>query len=67
MKFRIRKPSFKKSLSARFSIKRKIKKSLGLNAPRGWGWLFHPKKASYNKAYNRKSTSIWSLVKKILK
>ena len=27
--------------------------SLGLKAPRGWGWITNPKKAAYNRVYNR--------------
>lgn len=26
---------------------------MGLKAPRGWGWLTNPKKAAYNRIYNR--------------
>ena len=65
MKFGIRKPSLKKSLAARTSPKRIIKNALGLKAPRGWGWLTNPKKAAYNRAYNRTSLSFWSLLKAI--
>lgn len=55
MKFGIRKPSIKKSISARTSPKRIIKNSLGLNAPKGMGWITNPKKAAYNKVYNKTS------------
>jgi len=27
--------------------------SLGFKAPRGWGWLTNPKRAAYNRIYNR--------------
>lgn len=30
-----------------------VRHSLGLKAPRGWGWLTNPKKAAYNRIYNR--------------
>jgi len=30
-------------------------KSFGLKAPRGMGWLANPKKALYNRVYNRTS------------
>lgn len=63
MKLGIRKPSLKKSLVARTSPKRIIRHSLGLKAPRGWGWLTNPKKAAYNRVYNRTSVSFWSLLK----
>jgi hypothetical protein len=49
--FRI--PSLKKRLSARTSLKRYVRHSLGLKAPRGWGWLTNPRKAAYNRVYNR--------------
>jgi hypothetical protein len=53
MKFGFRKPSIKKRIAARTSLKRVLRHSLGLKAPRGWGWLTNPKKAAYNRAYNR--------------
>lgn len=53
MKFGFRKPSFKKRLAARTSWKRAVRHNLGLKAPRGWGWLTNPKKAAYNRVYNR--------------
>jgi hypothetical protein len=49
--FRI--PSLKKRLSARTSLKRYVRHSLGLKVPRGWGWLTNPRKAAYNRVYNR--------------
>jgi len=30
-----------------------VKNKLGLRAPRGWGWITNPKKAAYNRVYNR--------------
>lgn len=53
MKFGFRKPSLTKRLAARTSLKRYVRHSLGLKAPRGWGWLTNPKKAAYNRVYNR--------------
>ncbi|HEY0781291.1 MAG TPA: hypothetical protein VGE98_02470 [Thermoanaerobaculia bacterium] len=53
MKFGPRKPSLRKKLAARSSLKRVIRHSLGVKAPKGWGWLTNPKKAAYNRAYNR--------------
>jgi hypothetical protein len=53
VKFGFRKPSIKKRIAARTSWKRVIRHSLGLKAPRGWGWLTNPKKAAYNRVYNR--------------
>lgn len=53
MKIGFRKPSLKKRLAARTSVKRFVRHSLGFKAPRGWGWLTNPKKAAYNRVYNR--------------
>ncbi|MFM7015605.1 MAG: hypothetical protein ACKOX3_04685 [Bacteroidota bacterium] len=53
MKFGIRIPNLNKRIAARTSVKRIIRHSLGLKAPRGWGWLTNPKKAAYNRIYNR--------------
>jgi hypothetical protein len=55
MKFGFRRPSIKKRIAARTSWKRVVRHSLGLKAPRGWGWLTNPKKAAYNRVYNRTS------------
>ena len=63
MKFGMRKPSIKKSIAARTSVKRYIRHSLGLKAPRGWGWLTNPKKAAYNRIYNKTTFSMFDLFK----
>ena len=55
MKFGFRTPSLRKRIAARTSIKRVIRHNLGLKAPRGWGWLNNPRKAAYNRVYNRTS------------
>ncbi len=55
MKFGLRKPSFKKRVAARTSWKRYVRNNLGFKAPRGFGWLTNPKKAAYNRVYNRTS------------
>jgi len=67
MKIGIRKPSLKKSIAARTSVKRMVKSSLGIRAPRGAGWLTNPKKAAYNAAYSRTTFSFWKLLKTIFK
>jgi hypothetical protein len=51
MKFGIRTPSLRKRVAARTSFKRVIRHSLGLKAPRGWGWLTNPRRAAYNRVY----------------
>jgi len=63
MKFGMRKPSIKESIAARTSVKRYIRHSLGVKAPRGWGWITNPKKALYNKVYRKTSFSIFDIFK----
>lgn len=53
MRFGYRRPSWKKRIAARTSWKRYVRHSLGFKAPRGYGWLTNPKKAAYNRVYNR--------------
>lgn len=53
MRFGFRRPSIRKRIAARTSIKRYMRHSLGLKAPRGWGWLTNPRKAAYNRVYYR--------------
>lgn len=67
MKIGIRKPSLNKSIAARISLKRKVNNALGLRMPRGLGFLRNPKKAMYNKIYNRTTISLPSLIKKLSK
>ena len=67
MKIGIRKPSLKKMIAARISPKRFIRHNLVIKAPRGWGWLTNPKKALYNRIYNRTTIDIFSVLKKLFK
>jgi hypothetical protein len=53
VKFGFRTPSIRKRIAARTSWKRVVRHSLGLKAPRGWGWLTNPRRAAYNRIYNR--------------
>jgi hypothetical protein len=53
VRFGFRRPSIKKRIAARTSWKRIIRHSLGLKAPRGWGWFTNPRRAVYNRIYNR--------------
>ncbi len=53
MKVGFRVPSLKKRIAARTSWKRYARQSLGLKAPRGYGWITNPKKALYNRVYYR--------------
>jgi hypothetical protein len=53
VRFGFRIPSRRKRIAARTSIKRLVKNKFGLRAPRGWGWITNPRKAAYNRIYNR--------------
>ncbi|MCY2929436.1 MAG: hypothetical protein NTV86_08065, partial [Planctomycetota bacterium] len=53
MAWGFRKPSLKKRIAARTSTRRVVRHSLGLKAPRGMGWITNPRKAAYNRVYNR--------------
>ena len=67
MKFGMRKPSLKKSIAARTSLKRQVKNSLGLRAKLGMGWITNPKKAAYNRVYNRTTFSLAGLLRKLFR
>jgi len=55
MKFGFRIPNLNKRIAARTSVKRIIRHNLGFKAPRGYGWITNPKKALYNRVYNKTS------------
>jgi hypothetical protein len=63
----MRKPSARKRIAARTSIKRQIVHRSGLKAPRGYGWIRNPKKAAYNKVYNKTKFDLFKLIKKMMK
>ena len=68
MKIGIRKPSIKKSLKARPTgkLKRKVKSEVvPLYGKKGTGLIKDPKKAVYNKVYNKTSFSIFDIFKKL--
>ncbi|WP_195970428.1 hypothetical protein [Clostridium thermobutyricum] len=70
MKFGVRKPSIKKSFKVRTTgkAKRAMKKAVIPGyGKKGMGWVNNPKKATYNKVYNKTSFSIFSLFKKLFK
>ncbi len=62
MKIGFRTPSIRKRIAARTSLKRYVRHSLGLKAPRGWGWLTNPRRAAYNRIYNRTTVGCAVLV-----
>lgn len=67
MKFGIRKPNIKSSIKARTTgrVKRMVKKSVNpLYGKRGIGVINNPKKAVYNKVYNKTSISAFDVFKK---
>jgi hypothetical protein len=53
MAWGFRRPSIRGRIATRISVKRYVRQSLGLKVPRGWGWLTNPRKAAYNRIYNR--------------
>ncbi len=53
MKIGYREPSLKKRLAARTSWKRVVRHRMGVKAPRGYGWLTNPRRAAYDRVYNR--------------
>ncbi len=66
MKFGMRTPSIKKSIKARTTgkVKRAAKKAVIPGyGKKGSGWIKNPKKAAYNKVYNKTSFSIKDLLK----
>ena len=66
MKFGLRTPSIKRSLKARTTVRAKkaVKKALIPGyGKKGMGWVKNPKKAAYNKVYNKTSFSLWDLFK----
>ena len=67
MKFGFRKPSLKKRIAARTSWKRVVRHNLGVKAPRGWGWLTNPKRAAYNRSYNKSSFDLLGLLGSFVK
>ena len=66
MKFGLRTPSLKRSFKARTTgkAKRAVKKALSPGyGKKGSGWIKNPKKAAYNKVYNKTSFSLKDLFK----
>ena len=68
MKFGMRKPSIKRSIKARTTgkVKRAVKKAvLPGYGKKGTGIIKNPKKAVYNKVYNKTSFGVKDLLKKL--
>ena len=65
MKFGIRKPSIKKSIKARTTgkITRNIKKAVNpFYGKKGMGFINNPKKAIYNKVYNKTTVGLGNII-----
>ena len=68
MKIGMRKPSLKRSLKARTTgkLKRSVKKTVIPGyGKKGSGWIKNPKKAAYNKVYNKTSFGLETLFRKL--
>lgn len=65
MKFGLRTPSLKKSISARITgqLKRAVKRAIIPGYGKKGIGLLHPKRAMYNKVYNKTTFSIFDLFK----
>ena len=66
MKFGMRTPSLTRSFKARTTgrAKRAIKRALIPGyGKKGMGWIKNPKKAAYNKIYNKTTFSFWDIFK----
>lgn len=63
VRFGLRIPSFKKRLAARTSWKRIVRHNMGFKAPRGMGMFTSPKKALYNKVYQKTSFGVEDVFK----
>ena len=66
MKIGLRTPSLKKSLKARTTskYKRQLKSAIDPTyGKKGVGWFKNPKKALYNKIYNKTTKSIFDIFK----
>lgn len=67
MKFGLRVPSLRRMIAARTSPARFVRQSLGLKAPRGFGWVTNPKRAAYNAVYCRTSVSLWTVLGRLFR
>ena len=70
MKFGMRKPSLKKSFKARTTGKWKRRAKSSVNpyyGKKGTGWVRNPKKATYNKVYNKTTFDGFKFLKDLFK
>lgn len=65
MKVGPRKPSLKRSIKARTTgeVKRQVRSTINpVYGKKGMGWVNNPKKAAYNKVYNKTTFSVFDLI-----
>lgn len=65
MKVGPRKPSLKRSVKARTTgkVKRQARSAINpVYGKKGMGWVNNPKKAAYNKVYNKTTFSVFDLI-----
>ncbi|MBW3538455.1 hypothetical protein KY386_03100 [Candidatus Parcubacteria bacterium] len=67
MKFGLRTPSIRGRIAARTSVKRYVRHNLKVKVPRGYGLVTSPRRAVYNRVYNRTSISLDRLFRKLFK
>ena len=70
MKIGVRKPSMKRSIKARTTgkAKRALKRAMDPTyGKKGVGMIKNPKKAVYNRIYNKTSLSLLSVLKRLFK
>jgi hypothetical protein len=70
MKFGIRTPSITRSIRARTTgaLKRTIKRSVNpLYGKKGTGWIRNPRKALYNKVYNKTSIGLFAAIRRMFR
>lgn len=70
MKFGVRKVNLKSSVKARTTgrLKRSVKRSVNpLYGKKGMGWVNNPKKALYNKVYNKTSIGLGDILRKMFR
>jgi hypothetical protein len=70
MKFGIRTPSITRSIRARTTgaLKRTIKRSVNpLYGKKGTGWIRNPRKALYNKVYNKTSIGLFEAIRRMFR
>lgn len=70
MKYGVRTPSLKKSLSTRTTgrVKKAVKKASSPGyGKKDIGWIKSPKNAAYNNVYHKTSVSLFSILKSLFK